>query len=82
MRWIKSGQVSDNRLRWVWQVLLVVFPILIPAVCLYLRDVDVISIDMTVIALCSPDTGGSSSLCMRVRSAHARRFAPFNSLRR
>ncbi len=48
----QKRQVSDNRLRWVWYgVLLVVFPILIPAVCLYLRERGWISIDMTVIAL-------------------------------
>ncbi|MEP7273099.1 MAG: hypothetical protein ABI882_16490, partial [Acidobacteriota bacterium] len=45
-------QASDGKSRWVWYgLLLVIVPILIPAVCVYLRERGWAGIDLTVIGL-------------------------------
>lgn len=48
----QKRQASDNRSRWIWYgVLLIIVPVLIPAVCLYLRDNGWGFLDLTVIGL-------------------------------
>ncbi len=48
----EKRQESENRSRWVWYgILLVIVPILIPAVCLYLRESGWTGIDLTLIGL-------------------------------
>jgi len=49
---MEKRQVSESKSRWVWYtILLVIVPILIPAVCLYLRERGWQGIDLTVIGL-------------------------------
>ncbi len=48
----EKRQASEGKSRWVWYgLLLVIVPVLIPAVCIYLRDRGWAGIDLTVIGL-------------------------------
>ena len=46
----EKRQESENRSKWIWYgILLVIIPILIPTVCLYLRESGWTGLDLTVI---------------------------------
>ncbi len=48
----QKRQASEGKSRWIWYgLLLVIVPVLIPAVCLYLRESGWTGIDLTVIGL-------------------------------
>jgi len=48
----EKRQETENRSRWVWYgILLIIVPILIPTICLYLRESGWTGLDLTVIGL-------------------------------
>jgi hypothetical protein len=48
----EKRQETENRTKWLWYgILLVIIPVLIPTVCLYLRESGWTGIDLTVIGL-------------------------------
>lgn len=71
-----SESKGESRGRWIWYaVLLVIVPIMIPAVCLYLRERGWTGIDLTVIALLFAGYW-FTVIAIAARSLQTRRPAP------